>query len=223
MKSSFLAFFAIAVALSTGVGFSQPIVPSQEDGLDLLSIQNYAAISKYVCPEAARSSFCVVDTLLAQEDAYTDTASAPNVSAWSTVRGDRFSIRFPQGSRRESARYRGLDTVSWTGESDDPLHLFKVNMVEYPTGAITQADPDEILFGLMKGQCDALQAQPVQKRRIQNTNSPGCTFKVPTANAEWDFMIRLHGDTAYIISVCSMIGEADDGYRDAFFDSFTLF
>lgn len=170
------------------------------------------------CASWAQSE-CV---LIAQENGSTDSSSNIDISTWQVVNGNGFKVRFPNQSRYSRDNYSGTFVETWETETDEPLHMFKLQQAQFSGGSISSTDPDEFLFDNMENNSRNLNGKVSHRRRIQNARYPGCTYKVTTAEAEWDFMIRLDRDTIYTLSVCSMPYESDDGYSKAFFDSFTF-
>lgn len=160
--------------------------------------------------------------LVAQESGSADNSSSVDTSTWQVINGNGFKVRFPNQSRYSRTNYSGAFAETWETETDEPLHMFKLQQAQFSGGSISTKDPDEFLFDNMENNSRQLNGQVSQRSRIQNARYPGCIYKITTAEAEWDFMIRLDGDTVYTLSVCSMPYESNDGYSQAFFDSFTF-
>lgn len=160
--------------------------------------------------------------IVAQESDSADNSSSVDISTWQVINGNGFKVRFPNQTRYNRTNYSGAFAETWETETDEPLHMFKLQQAQFSGGSISTKDPDEFLFENMENNSRNLNGKVSQRRRIQNARYPGCTYKVTTDEAEWDFMIRLDGDTVYTLSVCSMPYESDDGYSKAFFDSFTF-
>lgn len=158
--------------------------------------------------------------LLAQESG--ETGPSVDTSTWNVVNGNGFKVRFPGEARHNRTNHSGAFAETWETDTDEPLHMFKLQQFQFSGGSISTQDPDEFLFANMENNSRNLNGKLSQRRRIQNDRYPGCTYKITTSEAEWDFMIRLDGDTVYTLSVCSMPYESDDGYSKAFFDSFKL-
>nr|MCR5662626.1 hypothetical protein [bacterium] len=140
-----------------------------------------------------------------------------DTSDWETLATEDFRALFPSAPTREKSTVEKVDTLKWVSDSSDPMHLFELSMTKFPRGSIDHNDVDEFLFTAMKSRAQELGSNPVRKRRLDSRRFPGCTFRVECDDSEWDFMIRISGDTVYTLSVCSMPGEGDDGYSDTFF------
>ncbi len=193
---------SIFCLLQTGTAWSQPNLEGNILGQNI-----------------AKAPYC---SLLAQEDRAADNSASVNASSWQVINGNGFKVRFPNQARYNRTNYSGAFAETWETETDEPLHMFKLQQAQFSGGSISTKDPDEFLFDNMENNSRQLNGKVSQRRRIQNARYPGCTYKVTTAEAEWDFMIRLDGDTVYTLSVCSMPYESNDGYSQAFFDSFTF-
>lgn len=153
--------------------------------------------------------------LLAQQDMiYIDTSS------WTQINIGGCDISFPEKPRTSDIGSQGVSGRAWECELGEPLHIFKITKLEV-TG-ISHQDTDEVLFKMISDTCNNLGGRAVSKKRLENQRNPGCMFKIMANDGEWDFMIRLDRDTVYTLSVCSMPGEAEDGYKDAFFRSFLI-
>ncbi|MGM9991969.1 MAG: hypothetical protein ACI376_03855 [Candidatus Bruticola sp.] len=145
-----------------------------------------------------------------------------DTSTWNTISGSGFKVKFPNDTQYKRNNYGGVWVQTWEAETDEPLHMFKLDQAQFSNGVISGNDPDEFLFGAIQSKCKEINGQVTQKRRIQNERYPGCFFQIKTNDAEWEYMIRLDGDTVYTLSVCSMPYEADDGYSKAFFNSLSF-
>ncbi|MGM9998815.1 MAG: hypothetical protein ACI38Q_05425 [Candidatus Bruticola sp.] len=157
--------------------------------------------------------------LLAQE---TSEGTSIDTSTWKTISGSGFKVLFPNDTQYKRRNYSGVWVQTWEAETDEPLHMFKLDQTQFSNGVISGNDPDEFLFGAIQSKCKEINGQVSKKRRIQNERYPGCFFRITTNDAEWEYMIRLDGDTVYTLSVCSMPYEADDGYSQTFFDSLSF-
>ncbi len=193
---------SIFCLLQTGNAWSQPSLEGGTLGQNMVKPNHYL--------------------LMAQESGSADSSSNVDTSSWQVINGNGFKVRFPNQTRYNRTNYSGAFAETWETETDEPLHMFKLQQAQFSGGSISTKDPDEFLFDNMENNSRQLNGQVSQRRRIQNARYPGCTYKVTTAEAEWDFMIRLDGDTVYTLSVCSMPYESNDGYSQAFFDSFTF-
>lgn len=133
----------------------------------------------------------------------------------------RFQVEMP-GEPGHTPPYGDPPTEAWQSDSGEPLHGFELLVTEHPGGTVQSAGEDGMLIATMSGRAKALGTRPTRTRRIQSARLPGCMFRVETEDADWDFMIRLHGDKVYTLSVSSMKGEGDDGAAKRFFDSFQV-
>lgn len=133
-----------------------------------------------------------------------------------------FSVQFPSQPTKETSIVQGIETLKWVSDSSDPVHLFELSMTSFAKGTLDMGEIDGFLFSAMNSRCKELGTQPSSKRRIQSQAFPGCMFKAVTSDAEWEFLIRVNGDTVYTLSVCSMPGEGNDGSAARFFKSFSF-
>lgn len=152
----------------------------------------------------------------------TDYTAALSATWHQTTAPGLFSVRFPGMVNKTSSEQRGVQATAWESETGSPLHLFKVNMLQFSSGAVSSMNTDEFLFSTISTRARELGAMATQKRRINNDRYPGCMFTINTPQAEWRFLVRIDGDTVYTLSVCSESGSGNDGYADAFFNSFAI-
>ena len=146
---------------------------------------------------------------------------AMNMAGWQSVGTPGvFSASMPGHPVSKATVTNGISSTEWSSDSSEPMHLYSLVVVPYSKGTVSGRNPDEILFSTMKGRANVLGVNPSRKRRIDNGNCPGCLFDMVTADSEWNFMVRIKGDTIYTLSVCSMPGEGNDQCVKQFFDSF---
>ena len=146
-----------------------------------------------------------------------------NPNAWPVLESNSFRARFPEGYRHSVTNYQGINSDTWEGESGDPLHMFTLTVTNLPPGSIGAANLDEYLFSIIEQRASALRGEVTQKKRLEHPSAPGCLFKIITSDAEWDFMVRVRDSSVYLLSVCSMPGEGEDGYKETFFDAFSCY
>jgi hypothetical protein len=131
----------------------------------------------------------------------------------------QFQVEIP-GEPTHSTLSGDPPTESWVSDSGEPLHGFEILLTEHPRGSLRDVSEDGVLIATMQGRARALGGQPTRTRRIMSQRLPGCTFRVLTEDADWDFMVRISEDRVYTLSVSSMKGEGEDGSVERFFNSF---
>ncbi len=131
-----------------------------------------------------------------------------------------FSASMPGNPRPKESVQGGISTTTWESDSDEPMHLFSIVMTPYSKGTISGRDADEILFSIINSRAKALRSEATHKRRLDSTTNPGCMFDISCSDADWNYMVRIAGDTVYTLSVCSMPGQGNDQYVQQFFRSF---
>lgn len=182
-----------------------------------------AMVGSVAVPLGARCEPASVVAVGAPTVAQAESASVDITSSWVPfAQSGRFHVLMPRTPSTENSAHGKVETVKWSTDSSDPMHLFELSMSDFGRGAIGSQDVDDFLYAIMSSRAKELGERPTRKRRIEDARLPGCMFRVTANDAEWDFMVRVDGNTVYTLSVCSMPGEGDDGYAQAFFKSFSV-
>lgn len=197
---TFIVFAVVAGASANAASAAKPAFGRLESELKL-------------CQEAY--------TVLAQ-NAAGDSENTEEETEWVKAGDNSFSASFPFQPSYKNQNMGGVTEYVWEAESEDPLHMFKLSKTDFGGGVLNSENIDGFLFGVIESKSRQLRGEAVQKKRIQHDRYPGCSFKIEAPDADWDFMVRVDAGTVYTLSVCSMKGESEDGFKDKFFNSLTF-
>lgn len=112
---------------------------------------------------------------------------------------------------------------TWESYSEEPLQAFTLQVTERPRGSQSAESEDPLLIAAMNGRIEAIPGgRLLRARRILSERLPGCRFDVETDDSRWDFMILLHGDRMYTLSVSSMKDDPEPARVERFFSSFQV-